>query len=111
MFSLFSNRLSEDEKSRMAANLLTQERPIHYKLKKPDFPNLSATTTLTSLVGPLSWALFDEILQVDTNWLYLPPSDWDSNSSYCEARDFVRHLKVFFAKLKNILQFIILMVI
>ena len=94
VFSLFSNRLTEDEKSRMAGNLLTQERPSQYKLKKPDFPKLHPNTTLTSLVGPLSWSLFDEILQVGTDFLHLPPGEWESNGNYCEAGDFVRNLKV-----------------
>ena len=111
VFSLFSNRLTEDEKSRMAVNLLTQERPTQYKLQKPDFPTLHPTTTLTNLVGPLSWALFDAILQVGTEWLQLPPSEWDGNKNYCEARDFVRNLKVFLQYFKEQFNFEVILVI
>ena len=94
MFSLFSNRLTEDEKSRLAARILCQDRPTEYELKKPVFPALHPRTTLDSLVGPLSWSLFDAILQIDPDFLNESPANWESNRNYCEARDFVRNLKV-----------------
>ena len=95
VFGLFSNRLSEVEKAMMAQKLLSQKKPTKYALKKPTFPKLCPTSTsLVSLIGPTSWALFDEILKVDSSWLKEVPSEWDKNSGFCEARDFVRYLKV-----------------
>ena len=78
----------------MAARILCQERPTKYKLEKPQFPDLNSSTTLDSLVGPLSWSLFDAIPKTDPTFLKESPDNWESDRGYCEVRDFVRHVKV-----------------
>ena len=46
VFSMFSNKLTMDEKSRVASRLLTHQAniPEEYKLEKPKFPLLDEKT-------------------------------------------------------------------
>ena len=54
-FALFSNKLDNDDKARMAAKLLTYAlTPGQLKIGKPTFPKLNAETTLASFVGSRS---------------------------------------------------------
>ena len=72
--ALFSDKLSLDEKSRLAARILTLQssKPTHwdkveigqhevrYQLGKPVlYLDLSTSTSLPDLVGPQSFLLFD----------------------------------------------------
>ena len=94
IMSLFSHRLDEDQKSRIASRLLTFPKPEQFKAEKPKPPTkLDKTTTLESLVGEKSWTMF-HILGVKTDWLELDPSKWSEDINYCEARDWVRTAKV-----------------
>ena len=51
VMSLFSNRLSEDEKSRMACRLLSCPKPESSKVEKPKPPTLDESASLLSLIG------------------------------------------------------------
>ena len=68
VFSLFSNKLSIDEKSRIAAKLLTFPVPDHIECGKPEFPDLLERTQFADLIGPKSWFLFLK-LKVGYGWL------------------------------------------
>ena len=68
VFSLFSNKLSSDEKSRIAAKLLTFPVPDHIESGKPEFPDLLERTQFADLIGPKSWFLFLK-LKVGYGWL------------------------------------------
>ena len=91
LFSLASKKLEDNDKSSIAARLLSQPEKI--KLGYPDFPKLTDKTELRDLVTPDSWQLFD-ILKMSPDWLALPPAEWDSNPDYIEFRNFVRQVKV-----------------
>ena len=91
LFSLASKKLEDNDKSSIAARLLSQPEKI--KLGYPDFPKLTDKTELQDLVTPNSWQLFD-ILKMSPDWLALPPAEWDSNPDYIEFRNFVRQVKV-----------------
>ena len=95
LFSLASNKLEDDDKSRIAAKLMSLPRPDKIKFGYPAFPKLSDIdkTELWDLVTSDSWQMFD-ILQMSPDWLALPPAEWDTNPDYIEFRNFVNTLKV-----------------
>ena len=93
LFSLASNKLEDDDKSRIAAKLMSLPRPDKIKFVYPAFPKLSDKTELWDLVTSDSWQMFD-ILQMSPDWLALPPAEWDTNPDYIEFRNFVKTLKV-----------------
>ena len=93
VFSLFSNKLSDDEKSRVAARILTFEPPEKVKLGKPDFKELEKSTKIEDLVGPGSY-LFFSILGAGWPWLNKDPAQWREDPDYKELADFVRTVKV-----------------
>ena len=55
-FSLFSSRVSEDEKARIAARILTF--PDSMPLGPPKFQKINYTMQLADLIGPESYVLF-----------------------------------------------------
>ena len=93
LFSLASEKLDDDDKSGIAARLLSLPKPNKIKLGYPDFPKLTDKTKLRDLVTPDSWQLFN-ILKMSPDWLALPPAEWDTNPDYMEFRNFVRQVKV-----------------
>ena len=93
LFSLTSNKLEDDDKSRIAARLMSLPRPDKIKFGYPAFPKLSDKTELWDLVTSDSWQMFD-ILQMSPDWLALPPAEWDTDPDYIEFRNFVKTLKV-----------------
>ena len=92
-FCLFSNKLSNDQKSRVAARILSYDTPESVSLGKPTFQELSEKTQLHDLVGPKSYTLFT-ILGTDYDWLRQKPEDWENCPEYLEMREFVRTVKV-----------------
>ena len=59
LFSLASEKLEDDDKSSIAARMLSLQKPEKIKLGYPDFPKLTDKTELQDLVTPNSWQLFD----------------------------------------------------
>ena len=106
-FSLFSKKLSEDEKSQLAAKLLTFEsqKPViwgaeitsgktTYDLGKPVLElNLTTETRLVDLLGSNSFLLWD-ILGLDWEWLKEDPSCWEMSTSYQNMKEYVLTVKV-----------------
>ena len=93
LFSLFSNLVTDDEKSGIAAKLLSLPRDTEIKFGLPSFPEVTATTQLRDLVTPQSWQFF-EIVKVCPDWLALPPAEWASSDDFRLAREYVQTLKV-----------------
>ena len=93
MFSLFSDLINDDVKSRMASKLLTLERDSTVHYGKPVFPSVTVDTQLWDLITSESWQFFD-IVQVSPDWLTLPPNEWESSEDYRKAKEFVRTTKV-----------------
>ena len=93
MFSLFSAKVSEDEKARIACKLLKLSKPESYKLQKPKFPTVDEKTKLVDLVTPESYKFF-EILGLDCDWLKKNPDSWEECESFVEAKQFVTTVKV-----------------
>ena len=92
-FALFSDNVTEDEKSRMAARLLTLRREETVSLGLPDFPEVTQETELWDLVTPKTWQFFD-IVKSDPMWLTKPVSDWESDTDYKQIKNFVSTVKV-----------------
>ena len=92
-FCLISNRLSLDQKSRIAARILSFAPPESITLGKPVFQELQEKTKLHDLVGPKSYHLFS-ILGTDYEWLRQKPEEWENSPDYKEMEGFVRTVKV-----------------
>ena len=93
LLSLASEKLGDDDKSRIATRLLSLPKPKKSHMGLPTFPKLTEKTELWDLVTSDSWELFD-LLGLSADWLALPPTDWDASADYVEFRNFVRTLKV-----------------
>ena len=94
LYSLFSNLLSEDEKSGIAAKLLAQPQEENDAAAAvPTFPEVEAQTKLQDLVTPASWEFF-KILKLPSDWLALPPAQWSENENYRRAQQYVKTVKV-----------------
>ena len=93
VFSLFSSKLSLDEKSRIASRMLTFKPPAKGKLGKPLFQDLTPSTKIEDLLGPDSF-LFFSILEAGWEWLSTDPSKWKEDPGFKELEQFVRTVKV-----------------
>ena len=95
MFCLFSEKVSLDEKSRLAGKLLSLQSaiPESYKLEKPKFPMIDEKTKLLDLITPNSFKFFS-ILQLKMNWLAMNPERWPEDEHYMKAKNFVKTTKV-----------------
>ena len=90
-----SSKISQEEKSRIAARLLIHKSdiPETFKLEKPKFPNITENTELVDLVTPSSFKFFS-ILGLDSTWLEISPDKWEEDNDYITARNFLRTVKV-----------------
>ena len=95
VFSLFSKKVSPDEKSRLASKLLSlhSQAPESYKLEKPKFPVIDQTTRLEDLITAQSYKFFT-ILGMDSSWLAKSPEDWDNDEGFKDVKEFVHTVKV-----------------
>ena len=92
MFSLFSKKVSDDTKARMAARILSLEKP-EARLDLPEYPTVTAGSELWDFVQPHSWDFFT-ILRVEADWLTWPLDKWEESEDYRKARQFVTTVKV-----------------
>ena len=81
-------------KSRMAARLLTLNRPESSSLGLPKFPVITAETELYDLVKEASWEFFDVVKSDPLPWLTRPVSEWESHSDFQKVKTFVSTVKV-----------------
>ena len=81
-------------KSRMAARLLTLDRPESPSLGLPKFPVITAETELYDLVKEASWEFFDVVKSDPLPWLTRPVSEWESHSDFQKVKAFVSTVKV-----------------
>ena len=81
-------------KSRMAARLLTLDRPESPSLGLPKFPVITAETELCDLVKEASWEFFDAVNSDPLPWLTRPVAEWESNSDFQKVKAFVSTVKV-----------------
>ena len=95
VFSFFSNKISMDQKSRLASRMLIYKSniPKSNKLIKPKFPKVDEKTELEDLITPESFKFFT-ILGLNPSWLELSPDKWDDNEDYKSAKEFVTTVKV-----------------
>ena len=81
-------------KSRMAARLLTLDRPESPSLGLPKFPVITAETELCDLVKKESWEFFDTVESDPLPWLTRPVSEWESHTDFQKVKAFVSTVKV-----------------
>ena len=92
VFSLFSNKLSIDEKSRIAAKPITFPVPDHIECGKPKFPDLLEKTQFVDLIGPKSWFMFLK-LKVGYGWLSKSVELWKDDPNFKTVENFVQTVK------------------
>ena len=86
--------MSEDQKSRMAARLLTLDRLQSPSLGLPKFPVITAETELCDLVTEASWEFFDLVNSDPLPWLTRPVGEWESHPDFQKVKAFVSTVKV-----------------
>ena len=91
--SLFSLKVSGDEKAEIANKLLSQIKLDAYKSQKPKFTNIDEKTKLAHLVTPESYKFFD-ILGLGCEWLAKNPDKWEVDESFSLAKTFVTTVEV-----------------
>ena len=94
LFALFSDKVSEDHKSRMACRLLTLDRKESPILGVPKFPVLTAETELCDLITEESWDFFAVVNSDPLPWLTKRVSEWESYADYNKVKAFVSTVKV-----------------
>ena len=97
---LWDDSLDNDEKSRIAAGILSTEKVSRFENRhrtgfgKPEFPNIDLQSVeLRDLVGSDSWKFF-ELLKVDPDFLNYPPESWEDQDSYRHGSEVIKALKV-----------------
>ncbi|KAF0310611.1 hypothetical protein FJT64_018407 [Amphibalanus amphitrite] len=92
VFSLFSSRVTEEEKEAICVNLLANSCSA-----APDqTPSvaLDESTSLSELVTTSSWLMFD-LMGVDHEWMTKqPPGEWEGHEAYILCKEFVKTVKV-----------------
>ena len=79
VYSLFSDLVTEDEKSGIAAKLLTFPREEKdFTASVPEFPEINSKVRLQDLVTSDSWEFF-RILNLPADWLTRPPAEWNQS--------------------------------
>ena len=86
--------MSEDQKSRMAARLLTLDRLQSPSLGLPKFPVITAETELCDLVTEALWEFFDLVNSDPLPWLTRPVGEWESHPDFQKVKAFVSTVKV-----------------
>ena len=77
-------------------HMLEAGRPQNFPPQKPEMKAHllnNEDVELHSFVGERSWLLFER-MNVDTEWMQLPPSDWTGDPSYMAFKDDVDSLNV-----------------
>ena len=92
LFSLFSSRVDDDMKSRIAAKLVSLSPDDTIQFGLPTYPDLTPTMELSVLITGKSWKFFN-ITGTGSEWLNKPVSEWESDGELVKARNFVLHIK------------------
>ena len=95
--ALFSDKVDNDIKARLAGRLLTlkndrKKNTKTQKLGKPKFPRIGPNTQLHDLLTKESLKFFS-VIKVDDNWLEQPVDSWEDNADYTTAKTFVHTVK------------------
>ena len=93
IIALWSEKLDEDSKARMASRLLSIPRKADYKFGLPSVPNLTPATQIWDCITHESWEFFD-ILQQPPTFLAKPVKDWEEDDVYIKIGSVVRNMKV-----------------
>ena len=93
MIALWSEKLDEDSKSRMASRLLSIPRKADYKFGLPSVPNITSATQIWDCVTSESWEFFD-ILKQPATFLAKPVNDWEEDDVFIKIGRVVRTMKV-----------------
>ena len=90
---LFSDKLSDNEKSTVALLLLKYEKPEEFCEGKPKQVTITENTNLKDLISENSYFIFS-LIDAETDWLQNHPSTWAKNADYLKVYNYVKKLKV-----------------
>ena len=95
IFSIFSEKLSLQERQTIAKELLRYKRPKADTIARgiPEFPLITENTRIWSCIGAKSWHLFN-ILNHREDWLSEQPNKWQNMAEFKEAQHVVRNIRV-----------------
>ena len=96
--SLFSKRVSDQEKEEIAKKLSNVRRPKKYEFGYPNpvllpLDKAGLGRNLSDSIMGGSLFIFD-VLGFGKDWLYMPIAQWENNKNYCEMKSWVQNLKV-----------------
>ena len=91
VFSLFSSKITLEDRSKIASWLLTMKVTIHetFKLEKPKFSQVDEKTELVDLV-----TFFISIVGLGYQWMAVNPDKWEEDMDYRSTRELVKNVKV-----------------
>ena len=94
VLAALSENTHEDDKSHIAAAILSHTKPLTYTLGRPQFPPvITSASSLSDFIGPQSYVMLD-LLDMGVEWLYSPPSEWDTFDCYVRAKAIINSVKV-----------------
>ena len=99
MLGLFDEGLDDVTKSVMALRLNETPRPRNMRLGKPAFPDRRLSRdddndlTLASFIGRMLWLIF-ELIDGESDWLTLPPQQWQGNAHFQTMAMVVKNMNV-----------------
>ena len=92
IFSLCSDLPTDEEKQKIAKNMLSQVQE-DFPIGRPKLPALNCNTELADLVTPVSWFIFRK-LKLTGRFLMLPVSAWKGTEEYKVLHQYVSTIKV-----------------
>ena len=95
VYSLLSDHaVTNEEKEKIAKRICLMPQTDEFRRGRPVMKvDVNDKTTLSDLVGPDSWFIFDA-LSADRDWLRQPVSHWHLDKSFQKIHEFVNKVKV-----------------
>ena len=91
--AIFSDYVLPADKKKMKEALLKYQGPAENTVQEMPHPNKLETKFLENFIGNDSWTLFNH-LGIDSSFIHLSVSDWNTSSSYLHGKKIISNLHV-----------------
>ena len=91
--AIFSDYVLPADKKKMKEALLKYQGPAENTVQEMPHPNKLETKFLENFIGNDSWTLFNH-LGIDSSFIHLSVSDWNTSSSYLHGKKIISNLPV-----------------